>query len=230
MSKRKKATLLTICLLAAALVALLSRDAGPHYRGRSLYKWLVFYQTHVENQDPPQVKEAMRAITAIGTNAIPYLMKWIQQEPPPWQKSAPRSLFGSSWDIPPARLLIYGPGHDRADLAMLGFILLDTNAVSAIPGLATMVNDRNRPVTAQRAMTALSTLGLPAFPHLTAALSNTNCPTRYWAAMSLATVMAPAVGTNACLPPLIAALMDPDTTVRSAASSALNYLTNAPAH
>src|SRR5262249_14380446 len=148
-------------LLATAVVWLLRRDPEPHYNGRSLYQWLVFYQEHAERQDLPEVQQATHAINSIGTNAFPFLMQLIQQEPPPWQSSVRGTLPRFSWDTPPGRLLINGTGKDRADRAMLGFILLATNAVSAIPELAIMINDTNHPATSQRAMTALSKLGLP---------------------------------------------------------------------
>jgi HEAT repeat protein len=64
---------------------------------------------------------------------------------------------------------------------------------------------------------------------MTAALADTNHVYRDRVAMSLGFFMAHDVGTNACLPPLIAALDDPDPQVRSAASRALRRLTNAPA-
>jgi HEAT repeat protein len=228
MRKGKRILLLAACLLlAAALAGLLIPDSEPRYHGRSLSKWLALYSP---TRDPSDFDEAEKAIRAIGTNALPYLLKWIRQEPPFWQRAAfntfPTSIRGS----PQARALLYGPGSERAAAALAALCLLGTNAAAAIPELAAMMKDTAHPWTALRAMTAISYLGAPAFPHMTAALSTTNYPYRVAAAFYLAQSMAPLVGTNACLPPLIAALNDPDPQVRTAASIALGYLTNAPAH
>jgi HEAT repeat protein len=110
---------------------------------------------------------------------------------------------------------------------MLVFCVLGTNAAPAIPELTTLMKDSTRPKTSWRAIAALGNLGLQAFPHMTAALANTNHPNRDQAALYLATLIAPSFGTNACLPPLTAALNDPDELVRSTAAMALGYLTNA---
>jgi HEAT repeat protein len=110
----------------------------------------------------------------------------------------------------------------------MAFGILGTNAASDIPELVAMMDDPNCPRTARRAIAALSSLGAPAFPQMTAALSNTSHPNRDIIAAFLFW-MAHDIGTNACLPPLTAALDDPDPQVRGAASRALYRLTNAPA-
>jgi hypothetical protein len=93
MRKRKRVVLLGACLLVAALlVSLLARESGPRYNGRSLSKWVVLYDKHAMTQESPEFAEAVQAIQTIGTNALPYLLKWIQQEPPSWQRTALRTL------------------------------------------------------------------------------------------------------------------------------------------
>jgi hypothetical protein len=221
MWKRKRALLLAVCLLlATALVALLARDSEPHYQGRSLSKWLVVYRNYSGS------REAEQAIRTIGTNALPYLLQWIRQEPPFWRQAMfrvlPKPISQRVYN------LIIMPGYDRAARATWAFGILGTNAASAIPELTTMIHDPTRPNTAGRAIVALSSLGPPAFPHMTAALSNTNHPYRGQIAFFLGELMVHRVGTNACLPPLTAVLNDPDPGVRTIALQELHYLTNAP--
>jgi hypothetical protein len=222
---RKPKTLLVLvgCVLAAAaLVPLFTRDGEPRYQGRPLSEWLVIYSQSRTTQNSPGRDEAVQAIRSIGTNGLPYLTKWIRHEPPLWWRPLRKlGLF-------PARL-IQGPGQERAFGAMLAFGILGTNAASAIPELNTMINDTNHPWTSVRALQALGSLGPPAFPHIVAAISNTNQPHRARIVLYLGLTMADAVGTNRCLPPLMAALNDPDPEVRSTARQLLGRFTNAPA-
>lgn len=229
MRKRNRVILIAACLLLALTpFGLLARDSEPRYHGRSLSKWLVLYWSRAGTQDSPEDKQAEQAIRAIGTNALPYLLRWIQHEPPSWHRAARVTLPESVSESAPARLLVDGPGYERAGGAMLAFIILGTNATSSIPYLVTMIKDTNHPRTAARALAALSCLGAPAFPHMSAALADTNQIHRVRIALNLGFFMARDVGTNVCLPPLKAVLNDPDPEVRAAASRALSRLTNTP--
>ena len=116
---------------------------------------------------------------------------------------------------------------------MLAINLLGTNAAPLIPELVALMNGTTNRTTAVRIIAALSGLGAPALPHMAAALSNTNQTGRS-AIPSYIFLMARDIGTNACLPPLQAALQDPDPAVRTSASWALSklapdILTNTPA-
>jgi HEAT repeat protein len=225
----KKRTLLIVTAcggLAIVLALLLAHDDEPRYKGRSLSKWL-----EVSSEDPDVVREAQQAIRAIGTNALPYLLKWIQEQPPPWHRLARKKLPEFLSDSAPVRFLIDGLGHERVAQTIAAFTILGTNAAPAIPDLVALTKGTNL-FTVVRAVAALSCIGSPAFPHVAAALANTNQPARSYIAQYLR-LMARDVGTNACVPPLQAALQDPDPAVRTAASRALSLLapailTNAP--
>jgi hypothetical protein len=87
MSKRRKILLLLAGLvLAFGVYMLFIRESEPSYKGKPLSFW-------VEGLNPspartnradrsPGVPEAPEAIRQIGSNAIPYLLKWIQYEGP----------------------------------------------------------------------------------------------------------------------------------------------------
>jgi hypothetical protein len=218
--------------LALTLALLLRHDDEPRYNGRPLSKWLQVYSENVMSQNTPEFSEAEQAIRTIGTNALPYLLKWIQQQPPPWHRTAHRKLPESVSDSAPVRLLIDGRGYETANGAMLAFDILGSNAAPAIPEMVAAMNGTTNRTTAVRIIAALSGIGAPALPHMAAALSNTNQTGRS-AIPAYIRLMARHVGTNACLPPLTAALQDPDPAVRSSASWALSklapdLLTNAP--
>jgi hypothetical protein len=231
MRKRRTLLIAAACLgLALTLAALLPHDDEPRYNGRPLSKWLQVYCENARNQNFPQASEAEQAIRAIGTNALPFLLKWIRQQPPSWHRTAHRRLPEYLSDNAPVSLLIDGPGYERANEVMVAFALLGTNAAPAIPDLVALMKDTNK---VDRAVGALSGVGAPALPHMLAALANTNQTGRSMILFYIRD-MARKVGTNAFLPPLKAALQDPDPEVRGMASGVLHYLahespTNAPA-
>src|SRR5256885_15128646 len=73
---------LYIVLFACALIVacgffLWAREREPQYKGRSLTGWLRRY----ESKDG----EAAAAVRQIGTNAIPFLLKWMCYEPGQWR-------------------------------------------------------------------------------------------------------------------------------------------------
>src|SRR5580765_1343386 len=87
---RKRRVYLGLVILAVAGVvglivagAVRERDsAEPVYKGRKLSEWVM--------ELPPEPttygrSEAEVALREIGTNALPYLLKWISYEPAPWR-------------------------------------------------------------------------------------------------------------------------------------------------
>ena len=113
------ATAAVITLAGCAIV--FSRPREPRFDGRSLTYWAARL-----NQP-----EAQQALTAIGTNALPLLIEWLDEEPTrfdAWMWSInnrlPSSLRPNPWP--------FGTRKFIAEQA-LGF--LGTNAIPAIPDL-----------------------------------------------------------------------------------------------
>ncbi len=82
----------SIFLACAAAVVVLGviafpRETEPAYQGRTLTDWLDDYyidsRESVED-DSPQT-EAYFAIRAIGTNALPTPLRWVEHQPSPWR-------------------------------------------------------------------------------------------------------------------------------------------------
>jgi len=226
---RKPQILLVVVASLAALVALVAfvafrtrhdePSAEPSQNGRSLSEWLASYEAELEGgRDPSRLDEVVRAVQAIGPKALPFLLEWIQYEPPYALPMLPP-------DENPIHFLTWR-AERRGDEAVRGFEFLSSNAVACIPELKSMMRDKARPNAALRATAALSMMGAPAFSHLAAALADTNQPFRericYW----MAGYMVPAVGTNTCLPHLRAAMEDRDPQVRQAASKMVKRLTS----
>ncbi len=69
--------------ILAALVFFLTRRHEPSYNGRSLSYWVDCYGTPSGASPSSRQGPGARAINHIGTNAIPFLLEWIQYVPPP---------------------------------------------------------------------------------------------------------------------------------------------------
>jgi hypothetical protein len=122
MSRRKKwiAAILAVGVIAGCLM-LFSGPREPRHEGRSLSYW-------ARRSHQP---EAQRALTAMGTNALPFLIEWLDEEPTQfdaWLRRAgqrlPNSLQPDPW-----------PFGSRRDNAAHALGLLGTNAIPAIPEL-----------------------------------------------------------------------------------------------
>jgi hypothetical protein len=229
MSKRKKITLAAACLLVAvATFALLTHQSEPSYQGLPLSAWLAISSGLAEGRSAasPDEFEGDAAVRAIGTNAIPYLLKWIANKQPFWTPAAYAVLPRPVW----ARVnrLFIVPAYERALGAEIAFDVLGTNAACAIPDLAAMTKDADA-AKARRAIHVLVGIGPLAIPHLCAALRSPNQKYRDQIALAVGAMLAFGASTNECLPQLIAALNDSNPEIRSAASTALRGATNAPA-
>jgi hypothetical protein len=160
----KTKSLLVLLGIGGALAAAfyLVKPSQPEYKGVTLHTWVERYAAPNPN---PQKQEAKHAIQTIGTNAIPYLLKWIDYEEPTWPKKASR------WIPYIYRIAPWWFSPKQFDAAF-GFAILGTNAASAVPTLANILNDTNRITAHSRVAYALCCIGTPALPALAAALRN----------------------------------------------------------
>src|SRR6266403_1342951 len=87
---------LLIFLLAGAGAAILvflawPRQREPEYEGRTLSEWALsrsaFYPYRPVVLGGPVGPEAVEAFSHIGTNGLPWALKWIQYQPPPWKRN-----------------------------------------------------------------------------------------------------------------------------------------------
>jgi hypothetical protein len=146
-----------ICTMIAA-AAFFAHDRQPSYRGSSLHEWLTLYRSGPEVQDRYRVvpvewagespttnqKQAAAAIRQIGTNALPWLLKWLGYKRPPWKDRAYASLSRfNRW-----RFGRWASGKfsiaEEIDLhgcAMLGLAILGPEANSEVRGLLRLAED-----------------------------------------------------------------------------------------
>ncbi len=233
MRKRKTKVIGTIA--AAVLVfllfgSLLTRKPvdDPQSNGHPLSYWIETYGAQWYDtdtgiaSDTPELEDATNAISQLGTNALPLLLKWLPYDSPFWARPLhwiPSALGGEKLVARVEQNTIV-----RGAMASACFRLLGTNAEPAIPALTVMMRDTSRPIVATRAIFALGSIGKPTFPLLTQALSDIHQPEREHIINAIAVYMPRAVGTSACLPSLLAGLTDSDPSVRRRATNALNFL------
>lgn len=222
-------------VLVALSLTLVNRE--PTYQGRSLTQWIVSYEEQrlsMVRFPQPTGDTPVRAVKAIGTNGIPFLLRWIRDG-----KTAPRQLFGSgntksaqmtrSW-VPILRHVgeavvdsqtINALG--RAEIGRAGFQMLGIEASCAIPQLVGLMNG-NEAKYPGCAAGALAFLGPEAVAPICAALADPKH--RDLQGIINATRDMRYLGTDAepLIPLLCNYLHSPDSTLAAAAASSLGSL------
>jgi hypothetical protein len=234
--------IIALALIVATLIGVFALRAPPekpqpHYNGRQLSDWLTMCRPGEGPWDTGG--EAELAVRSIGTNALPFLLEWIRYELPPSRRFmlslATRPVPGKplyEGKIVYGSSLILGESTTRAQIAEVGFIILNTNAIPAIPVLERLMKDNQKPVVGLRAIYALGAIGGPAIAALTNALADTNQSSRIEIMNALCGAERASpyyyglAYEGAALPALIRALNDLDPSVRREASVTLYNITN----
>src|SRR5947209_6890640 len=93
MFKRQRILLsgLAILVLLGLLVSGAFRSREPEYGGRKLSQWVEEFGCLTALEDPNQheieaAKRDQAAIQRIGTNGVPYLLRWFSYRTPSWKK------------------------------------------------------------------------------------------------------------------------------------------------
>jgi HEAT repeats len=90
-TRRKWLLLLLGCIAAAVLVLTLFGEHEPQYEGESLSQWAATLRAAINRGGYDDTRQkATEAVRKIGTNGLPYLLKWIQYEDRPWQTNLAR--------------------------------------------------------------------------------------------------------------------------------------------
>lgn len=175
MEPRKRKSHLLIILagivaLIAGLLLVLNRTAEPTYEGKRLSEWV---EIHRHGQSFGERQPAASAIRAIGTNALPCLIRWTAAEPGAVRRYLSVVVQGQrlpSWINRTVTDWLIEP-QMRAIKASDAFGVLGEDAVPAIPALHQLaLYSRNPDVQ----LNAISTLALIARHHSDATKALTN--------------------------------------------------------
>jgi hypothetical protein len=219
---------LACAAFAFVLFLYLTREREPEYQGKTLSEWMELAYPMGENYEVAQLERGEQAIRAIGTNALPCLLKWVSYEFPDWRKKL-CDLTQSSTNVMLTRA-VWGKAYYRSFRTEWCLRALGTNAASAIPELESIMNNREREYAGTCAVNALGGIGLPALPALTNALAQPKHPQRYEILFAINEIIL-TVGsenTNLFLPVLRPLLDDPDQRVKWAAGRVINRLEGRP--
>lgn len=166
MSPRRRIIILLILpvMLLGVLLALhFWPSSEPSYNGKTLSEWVHEYEAYHQVPGAPQRQIAVDAIRHIGTNAIPFLLAWIQYEEPAWVSELPEALQSHSMD---------NDGIAAFYAAQRVFDILGPQAKSAIPELSDIVTNSTDPNIVVGAAVAMTSIGPDALPAYLDAITN----------------------------------------------------------
>ena len=119
-------------IVAAVVVAVVwPREREPEYKGKRLSEWLTLWEPNYVPGgglgDKNRRVEAQMAVRHIGTNALPWLLRWVRYEQPAWKGKAYSFMekMPPPLQIKPLMNTLDPFPADRPDhLVVLGFLIL----------------------------------------------------------------------------------------------------------
>ena len=152
----RKRRLILLLLAGGVLVMVVDRLGEPSYGGRRLSQWVEEYVT---DRTPNSRDRRDSAVRHIGTNAIPYLLRWIRYETPVWKSKLYGALNPALKTVVPACQLTDEKNKLRADGTVFALIALGADAQQILPELSKVASDPiSAPAVAVRAANALACL------------------------------------------------------------------------
>ncbi len=196
-------------VIVAAIAVLLwvnRSEPEPQYEGRTLSQW-------VDSLQPANpTAEATNAICQIGTNALPYLLRWMSYDPSKFRNQLLRLVFKLP-GRPPRFLALPAVRSANAEFA-LG--ILGANARPAIPRLVELAITSRGDSRCVISVRSIARIGRDALPLLMVATNREARPaTRYLAIHALATECTNGESAVAALVPTLDD-SDPDVAAQAA--------------
>jgi hypothetical protein len=223
-----------IVLIAAAFLAvllggilLLLHDDEPHYRGRSLSRWLEA----AERPGDQQIKggeEALDALRHIGSNAVPKLIEWITYEPSRQEYEFRLSLQKLPAGLRPS---LAPPGEVRSAISVYAFRMIGPDGRYAIPELRRILGTSTNLSCVGRCIHALFNIGPEGQAALLRIAANTNSlpmSRGYSVAILVGISSNDATAIPEMIPTLVECLHDKQIEVATSAAAVLGHLATSP--
>jgi HEAT repeat protein len=242
-----------LVLLAGGVVAgallLVSRQREPAYQGKTLTQWMNIYcspdNPTARNLFPqrfgwslPRGKEAAemarrqseaaQAVSHMGTNAIPTLLKWEDKDGQvAWKYKVFAALPKTLQERQSVDWWLVAADHYRVDRAVYGLAILGSNASPAVPELTRRMMTRasGSGVSAAAALANMGGAGLPA---LLSALTNTQTPNRGWVVRMVGSATRAASNDLSGVLALAHCVRDTNANVGGMAAIELGFITSQP--
>jgi hypothetical protein len=173
--------------VASAAVALWPREKEPEYEGITLSEWLkvMSRRTYNPSTGTGEWAHADWAVEHIGSNAVPFLVRWIGYERPGWSRKAwVQTIFAKFPRLERSCTRRWDEREALALMSVAGFKSLGPYARDAIPGLVRLVK-AGGPKPRMRAMTTLEQLGQEGLSPLVEVSNEDSAPGRFEAAAHL---------------------------------------------
>ena len=157
-------------VLAVVVIRVWPREREPEYGGVKLRDLIASRGWPLARFLPDPEQQALRtaAVSQIGTNALPYLLRWIQCDSSPWRNDLAARAERVSTRVAG---MIEDRRSDRANRATWFFYELGPKASPALPELARLLKSSDRRVV-QRAIMAVDATGIAGVPLLLDVLTN----------------------------------------------------------
>jgi hypothetical protein len=190
---------LVVCVLVGiGVVAFWPGEREPEYNGKKLSEWLNLYEEARFKEDPQKQRAGAEAVQHIGTNALPWLVKWIEYGRPAWKDRLVRFVV----KIPSSTIIRWYTEGDRLGFgAVMAFEVLGPKAAPAVPELARIASRSGSGFSQMWAMDALSHIGREAFPTLLVAMGNRK--TEFGAALRMSRLAEQGVDIGPAMPALL---------------------------
>ena len=223
--------------LVGGIVALVCpREREPVYQGKTLSEWLSDPRLGGQSFSMSVWNEVGDAVRGMGTNSIPFLLRWVSHDRPVWRQR----LYGVAAKVPVlARrrdfmMWLAGDYEDRMARGVAGFSILGSAGRCAIPDLSRVATNGYSADLSYRAEFVLALIGREAVPALLDIVGNDRIPssTRVSACddvgFAWGDVRTSFKGLDDAerknqLPRLLKALEDRDASVRIAATNVVSW-------
>jgi hypothetical protein len=156
-------------LLGIGVFAFWPGEREPEYNGKKLSEWLrVVYGQSVSADSLKMATDSETAVRQIGTNALPFLLKWIQVDPklPAWREKLFIFVYYRTFNRRAKYAILerLDSPELRSARAMWAFKTLGPDARAAVPDLVNVA--KNQRTGASAAVTVLGYIGPDALPAL----------------------------------------------------------------
>lgn len=172
-------------VLSAIATVFWPREKEPVYQGKKLSEWLREYDSQFTPSDAARSARAANALQHMGSNAVPWLVRWICYEPA-WPQKAMVRVVGWrewlwAWKIVPGLR-----AHEmRRDEARLAFAELGPGRRCAIPELERLALEPGARLSRDNAIGLLGKMGSDGLPTLIRVLDRSDIYGRTAAASAI---------------------------------------------
>jgi hypothetical protein len=173
--------LTTIILIGLGALLFWPAPSEPTYDGRKLSEWLKLWDESTVGRLPGKwgkdAQLAERSVRSIGTNAIPFLLRWNKLYDRGWRGPVASAMDRAPFGNAPGFRLFLNSRFQRARCAQVGFQILREEGSPAVPELIRQLRTSKDPFVRASAMSCLGCVGDAAslaIPFITPFTNSTN--------------------------------------------------------